>query len=246
MAEEHNIETREKIRDLIRKNPGSHISKIAELLNMRISEVECYLFELEKNKIITALQDAGLKRYYMGAPTQETPEGEGEETWKRIYDLISENPGLHLSKIAELLKMSKPLAEYHLLRMEKDDKITVIKEKGYKRYYIRSEQIGPKEKEILSLLRKETLLKIVLFLASHPNAKHSEILKQLDIAPSTLSYHLNNLLKHGIISVQRYGGEKGYNIKNKKELVDFVLKYRLHIVVEGFKDLWDEMNYERW
>lgn len=246
MIEDMNKEIQEKIRDLLRNNPGLHMSKIAELLDMHVKEIERHLYELEKNKTIIVIQDVGLRRYYLQSPGVEIADENAQETRKRIYNLIAQNPGLHLSKIAELLKMSKPLAEYHLQRMEKEEKITVLKETGYSRYYIYSEEIEPKDKKIFSLLRKDIPLKIVLFLANHKHAKHKEILKYLNIAPSTLSYHLNNLIKQGIVIAQRYGDEKGYALKNEKELLAFVLKYRLHIVVDGFKELWDGLNYKRW
>jgi predicted transcriptional regulator len=246
MIEDIKKDPQERIRDLLRKNPGINMSKIAELLNMRIIEVERHLSELEKNKIISSVQDVGYRRFYLGSPGFEVSEESVQETRDRIYNLIAQNPGLHLSKIAELLKMSKPLAEYHLQRMEKEEKITVLKETGYKRYYIYCEEIEPQDKKIFSLLRKDIPLKIVLFLANHKNAKHKEILKYLNIAPSTLSYHLNSLIKQGIVTIQRYGDEKGYALKNEKELLAFVLKYRLHIVVDGFKELWDGLNYKRW
>jgi predicted transcriptional regulator len=246
MIEASDKEIQEKICDLLRKNPGLHMSKIAELLNMQITEIDHHLFELEKNKLIKAVQDVGYRRFYFGSSGFEVSEESSKETRDRIFNLIAQNPGLHLSKIAELLKMSKPLAEYHLQRMEKEEKITVLKETGYNRYYIYSEEIEPKDKKIFSLLRKDIPLKIVLFLANHKNARHKEILKFLNIAPSTLSYHLDNLIKQGIVCVQRYGDEKGYTLKNEKELLAFVLKYRLHIVVDGFKELWDGLNYKRW
>lgn len=234
-----------KILNLIAENPGIYLSKIAKLLDIKISLLKTYLYQLEKNKKIIAIQKAGYTQYYIlnhdaifNAITHETS--------KEIYKLISEKPGLHLSKIAQLLNMSKPLANYHLSRMEKDKQITVMNEGGFKRYYIDNDLLGPRDKELLSLLRREIPLRIVLYLSEHSNAKHKEILEHLDISPSTLSYHLNNLVKKGIITTQRYGDRKGYNIKNKKEIIAFVLRYQLHIVLDGFKDLWSDLNYTRW
>ena len=246
MNEELKQRIQERIRELINLKPGLHLSKIAELLNIPVSEVEHHLKLMENDNIITPREIDGYTRYYPGSPDTSISEDEVQETWKRVYNIISENPGLHLSKIAELLDMSKPLAEYHLLRLEKEKKIKIIKETGYKRYYISTEEIETKDKKILGLLRKDIPLKIVLFLANHKNARHKEILEYLDIAPSTLTYHLNKLIENNIIVVHRYGEEKGYSLKNEKELMAFVLKYRLHIVVDGFKDLWDGLNYKRW
>ena len=51
-----------KIHDLIKKNPGLHLSKIAELLNMNITEIQHHLQYLEKKGIITVTSEVGYKR----------------------------------------------------------------------------------------------------------------------------------------------------------------------------------------
>ena len=83
------------------------------------------------------------------------------KTRRKIYNFISKNPGLHLSKIAELLKMRISLVEYHLLFLEKKKIVTLVKEFGYVRCYpCGREEIGSADKKILSLIRQEIPLKI--------------------------------------------------------------------------------------
>ena len=90
-------------------------------------------------------------------------------------------------------------------------------------------------------------LKIVLFLVSNPNMRHKDILRNLDITSSTLSYHLNKLVDFGIIQVKPHGREKGYSLKNKEEIVKILKKYELqielHFAIDGFKDLWEDFDY---
>ena len=192
MSNNTDEEIQKKICDLLKKQPGIDRTKIAELLNLQLSEIETSVQKLVRNNLIIPIEEHGYTRYYLGPPQRNGKEQTTGETREKILTLITQNPGLHLSKIAELLTMSKPLAEYHLLRMEKEETIQVSKETGYKRYYITDEDIETTDKKILSLLRKDIPLKIVLFLANHKNAKHKDILQYLNIAPSTLSYHLNN------------------------------------------------------
>ena len=156
------IENKRKIFNLIQKNPGVHISKIAEMTNLSIHEVEQFLFDLCQNKEINIFEESGYKQYFVKDDNVEDPSN--KETWEKIYDAIDKFPGLHLSRIAELLDMSPPLAEYHLLRMEKKEKIISLKEKGYKRYYTKTEKISSEDKELLTILQNEILLKIVLFI----------------------------------------------------------------------------------
>jgi predicted transcriptional regulator len=236
----------EQIHVFIGEYPGLHLTKLASRLNMRIIDVERCLGELERQKKITSILDNGYRRYYLQRSRQPPRKPKEPETWKRIYNLIADNPGLHLSKIAELLHMSKPLADYHLQRLVKEHKLIYKKETGYTRYYLYNEELAAEDKKILSLLRKDTPLKIVLYLANHTYARHKEILEHLEIAPSTLSYHLNNLIQQGIVEVHRYGDEKGYRLKNEQNIIEFVLKYRLHLILDGFNDLWENLQYKRW
>ena len=85
------------------------------------------------------------------------------EIRKKIYKLMLKNPGMNLSAIAEQLKISVALADYHLHHMEGNELITIVKEGGYKRYYVKGE-IGAEDKKVLSLFQQEIPLKIVLYL----------------------------------------------------------------------------------
>ncbi len=165
------------------------------------------------------------------------------ETRRKVYDLVSRNPGLHLSKIAELLKMRISLDEYHLLYLEKNGVILSSKEAGYSRYYIKG-KIGTADKKILSILRQKIPLKIVLFLLKNDCSQHRYMIKNFDIAPSTLSYHLKKLVKIGIISQTSFGDDKGYSIINREELIRILMQYKPYSVIDGFADIWSDLKVD--
>jgi predicted transcriptional regulator len=162
------------------------------------------------------------------------------ETKKRIYSLIADHPGLHLRKIAELLKLNVPLALYHLRYLEKHDLITLIKEGGYTRCYLKG-TISTKERKLFSILRQEIPLGIVLYLLNNPQSKHREILDHFKIAKSTLTYHLKKLIKHGIISIQTEN-EAGYAVINEQEIIRFLIKYKPSRIATGLKDTWADFT----
>jgi len=164
------------------------------------------------------------------------------ETRRKIYELIMKNPGLHQTKIAQMLGMKKSHAEYHLNYLERNNAIQTTVEPGFKRYYVEDVNLGVDEKEILAFLRFDIPKKILLFLLRNPSAQHKEILEKMDIAPSTLSYHLTKLVKKGILSVVRYGEEKGYRIQNKRQVLKLLVSYEFEGVVDSFKDIWDEIE----
>lgn len=243
-------ENLKKIHKLLLSNPGLHLSKIAELLDMRISEVDFYLQYLQKKELVFIIKEAGYQKYFINDQRVKSRDKRALDTKKKIYDLIVANPGLHLSKIAALLDMSIPLTDYHLVQMERDNEICVVKDaRGYyKRYYMADSGIDVQERDILELLRRKIPLKIVLLLLKHSNMQHKEIMKHLAIkSTSTLSYHLTNLLNNGIVEVHPHGKEKGYVLKNKDEIIRILKKYELqielHLAVDGFKDLWNDLSY---
>jgi len=162
------------------------------------------------------------------------------ESRRKIYDLIEKNPGLHLSKIAFLLNIRKSLLEYHLLYLEKNQVITATKEEGFTRYYVVG-KIGVKEKKLLSLLRQDIPLRIILFLLQHSQAKHKEILENFTIAASTLSYHLKKLVKSGIVMVIVEGEEKKYFVSNEQEIIGLRIRYKPYYALDSFQDIWKDL-----
>ncbi len=165
------------------------------------------------------------------------------ETRRKIYQLIAENPGLHALRIAELLNISSQLADYHLLYLERNDVVQAVKEGGYRRYYIKGE-LGSEDRKILALLRQEIPLRIVLHLLKHTSAQHKEILQEIAVAPSTLSYHLRKLVKYNVVDIVIENDEKLYVIKNKRSVIQLILRYKPYSLIEKFKDLWVDFTWE--
>jgi predicted transcriptional regulator len=163
------------------------------------------------------------------------------ETQRKIYVLITKQPGLHLSKIAEILDISIPLADYHLRSLEKNDLVISEKIEGYLRFFIK-EDIGIKDKKYFSLFRHEMLLKIVLFLLKHPYSRHKTILENIPMTRSLLTYYLNKLVKKEIIAIQEFKNEKGYVVLNHKEIVRFLIKYEPYKLVKGIDETWTDFN----
>ena len=164
------------------------------------------------------------------------------EIRRKIYDLIAKNPGLHAKKIAEMLIITGQLIDYHLLFMEREGLLTSVKEEGYRRYYIKG-SIGIKERRRISILRQETPLKIVFFLLEHASSSHKEILAHVNISKSTLTYHLQKLIDHEIVSRVTSENETKYHILNAKEIIQLLIRYKPYSRIESFKDTWVDLRW---
>lgn len=167
------------------------------------------------------------------------------ETRRKIFEIVKKNPGVHLSRIAQLLQLRISLVEYHLFILEKNRILTVLKETGYKRYYIEASNIAPKDKKILALLRREVPLTIVLLLLKHQRLNHMTILQYTSsVAPSTLSYHLQQLLDAGIVAVEQRGKEREYSIVDSGEISRILVYYKPYETMESFKNIWSDLRVD--
>ena len=243
MNNPNDAEIQQKIFNIIKNNPGLNKSKIAQLCNISLSSIESHLLYLQQsNKIILRNED-GYERYYSTQKRKKLQDKRTSELRGRIYSIILENPGLHLSKIAELLKIRISLAEYHLNYLEKNEKIFAVKEGSYyKRYYSRESGYGKEEKKTFAILRQEYPLRIVLYLLKHPHAKHKDIQQYLGISPPRLTYHLNKLVEQGILAHPTFE-VKGYSIINPGEITSFLKKYRIEGFLDLFRDVWGNLDY---
>jgi predicted transcriptional regulator len=162
---------------------------------------------------------------------------------RRIYILIQKNPGLHASKIAEILDVKGQLADYHLLYLERDGLVNAVKEEGYCRYYITGE-ISREDRQKLGILRQEIPIKIVLLLLKCRYLTHNELHDYFDIAASTLSYHLKKLVKNNIVTSEIVNKEKKYKLINEKEIENLLIKYKPYSWIDNFEDAWSDFNWK--
>lgn len=245
---EKNIQRR--IYNLLKSNPGLHITKIVELLNMNIAEVENWLrFLVEKKLVQTTLED-GYQRYYIESEGKKGRDQRTQEMRTALHAIVEKNPGIYLTKIAELLQISVQLADYYLVDMQRENEIISVKNRGeyHKRYYTIQSQIVGDEQKILYLLGHRIALEIVLLLLKYQTLKHKDLTEMIGVSPSKLSYHLTKLLQEGILDVCPHGEGKGFVLSKREEMKRILKKYRLRIegdlAVEGFMDIWDDFHYE--
>ncbi|MFH1100948.1 MAG: winged helix-turn-helix transcriptional regulator [Methanobacteriota archaeon] len=164
------------------------------------------------------------------------------EIRRKIYTLILENPGLHAKKIADILSLQGQLADYHLAYLERAEIVTTVKEEGNRRYYATG-KLGMTERRRISILRKEIPLRIILYLLQYPYSTHKEILEQLEIVKSTLSYHITKLLNYGLIRVHAQDKGKTYTVVNEKEIITLLIKYKPYRRMDSFKETWLDLKW---
>lgn len=82
---------------------------------------------------------------------------------REIYDLISDYPGLHLRELSRRTDTSFGSLRYHLDFLKRKELVTTKIDSRYTRFYAK-EKVGVNDKKIISVLRQEVPLRIVLLL----------------------------------------------------------------------------------
>lgn len=174
------------------------------------------------------------------------------ETRRRIYDVVRKFPGLHLREISRQLDLSVPLVDYHLNFLEKYELVAAINDEQYRRFYpkdrlgsdVKTDALSADEKRIVALLRQRIPLQIVLFLLKKGSAQHKEMIPLMGVSASTLSHHLNRLVRRGVVIRTAAGEERGFRLADEGRTARLLLHYEPPpgTLVEGFIEIWEEFH----
>jgi len=165
----------------------------------------------------------------------------GLEIRRNLYSLICKSPGLYFREIQRRTQIATGQLTYHLDYLHKVDLVETRKDGEYLRYYAHA-QINDEEKRILAFLYEKSVRHILLHLLEHKRCNHEYLVENLDISPSTVSWHLKKLVNAGIVSREVQGRKSFYSV-NDPELVKIVLiKYRENLLdklVDRFIEMWE-------
>lgn len=163
------------------------------------------------------------------------------EIRQTIYSLISLSPGLHFREIQRRTKIATGQLTYHLDYLQKAGLIKMENDGEYLRYYAHI-QITDGERRVLELARQRSIRHILLYLLENDNCNHDYLVRNLDIAPSTISWHLKKLIDADVVNKKVEGRKSFYSLNNpgliKKVLIEYKESF-LDILVDRFIEMWE-------
>lgn len=164
---------------------------------------------------------------------------------QKIFNVIEQNPGLHFREIQRRTNFAVGSLQYHLDYLVKKHLIRIEKRGKFTRYYsVRGPQLGEAELT-MSLLRQESLRKIIIFLLTKRRANNTRIAEALALSPSTVSWHLDKLVNAGIIEKKRKGRKIFYKLINPEQAAMLLQAFRksfLDELVDNFVEVWEQMG----
>lgn len=119
----------------------------------------------------------------------------------RLEQTIASDPGIHFNGLVRQLGLANGQVQFHLHRLLSEG--TIVQEELYGRTHYYPPEIGEFERGALAMLRRETARDILMVLIDEGSARPSSIAETLDIARSTLEWHLDHLVEQGLVTKQR-------------------------------------------
>jgi predicted transcriptional regulator len=119
-------------------------------------------------------------------------------TRTRVRQHIRETPGVHFNQIGRDLDIATGQAQYHLRRLVKDQELVIERIAGQAHYFDPS--FDQWERRALAFLRRETAREIMFRLYADGPRRPETLASELDLARSTISWHVSNLADAEIIT----------------------------------------------
>ncbi|SEW21504.1 winged helix-turn-helix transcriptional regulator [Natrinema salifodinae] len=131
------------------------------------------------------------------------------DTRQKIRAHVGANAGVHFNELVRESDFAPGQVQYHVRRLLDDERL--VREEFYGRTHYYPPKYDAWERAALALFRRETAREIVVYLIEHEPAAPGDVADALGIARSTLEYHLDRLVEHGIV-------EKRYDDRNRVQL----------------------------
>ena len=158
----------------------------------------------------------------------------------KVRLLVSMLPGVHLRELQRLLGMSFNSTRYHVDRLTKTGEIIRVEEGGYSRLYPAG--ISEAERALFPIVRGETDRKVLDVLATNEFLSNKQLCDLTNLAKSTISEHLAELVRLGVVRIRQIG-ESGISYElEQPEKIRLLLKNQnpslLKKASDRFIDLW--------
>jgi predicted transcriptional regulator len=168
------------------------------------------------------------------------------DTRSRIRDCIRREPGIHFNDIARQLDIATGQTQYHVRKLRRSGKLEEEAIAGRTHYY--PPTYTPWERTTIALLRRETTREIVLFLLRNGEVAPAAIADRLDLARSTVEWHLSRLVEHDVARKQETDSSRVVvslrDETNVYRLLREIEPGLLDRVVDRFSRLTDELLEE--
>jgi len=122
----------------------------------------------------------------------------------RIAQRIQSSPGIHFNELVRSLDLAPGQVQYHLKKLLSDAQYTNRQLYGRTHYF--PTEFDEWEQGALAVLHRETAADVVALLLERGPIRPTVVTESLDIARSTLEWHLGHLVERDVVVKRRVEG----------------------------------------
>ena len=125
---------------------------------------------------------------------------------KRIHREIRASPGIHFNELVRTLDLAPGQVQYHIKQLISTG--SIIPESAWGRTHYYPSGIDSEDRRAIAVVRRETSEALLKTLIETDPCSPMDLADDLDIARSTLEYHLDRMVEVGLVEkVHGLGGE---------------------------------------
>jgi predicted transcriptional regulator len=160
---------------------------------------------------------------------------------RKIYGIVRDCAGAHFREIQRRCKIATGTAKHHLEYLRRQGLIKLERAGNNSRYFPRG--FKAENESIMSYLRQKSMRGIILEVFSNPGCIHEDIVKKVNLAPSTVSWHLKKLIDSKIIGSTKTGRKTKFRVLiDKNVILNLLIIYResfLDSIVDNIIEMWE-------
>lgn len=154
------------------------------------------------------------------------------------------SPGLHFREIQRRLHLANGALEHHLRTLLRSGSLESERDGQFVRFY--PPPIRHEERVYISILRQPRLREIITFLILRPGSDYRTIAQELNLSPSTITWHLKRLQQVGVVTRGKKNDSEliCFQISEPERLTKILSAYRqsfLDKAVDSFLDTWENL-----
>lgn len=123
------------------------------------------------------------------------------DTRERIAAQVERAPGVHFRELVRRLDLGQGQAQYHLRRLRRGERLIAEEVDGRTHYF--SPTYDAAERRALAVLRRETARDVLATLLVEGPSPPAAVADDLDVARSTLEWHLDRLTGSKLVAKRR-------------------------------------------
>jgi predicted transcriptional regulator len=162
-----------------------------------------------------------------------------QPTRRRIFDVVSKNPGASARDVQRLAGLAWGETAYHLDQLTRAGALR--RERGGRRDYYFAPEMGWEDRRLFQALRNPAQRRLLLQLSETSGLTLNDLATRVGVSLSTASFHTRKLLGQAVIEGYRDGNVQRYRVLKPRRVAELVKGYRESFedrLVERFVDSW--------